>query len=197
MAKAAKKKAKPRQRVSAAAAKRTKFAQAIWQGMGQREAARAAGYKGSDRNLDAYASKMAKHGDVQTELARLREMARGETVRVAEKGDVLGVLTAQAIGGIGRYLRFDDEGKFTGVDLARIQQDGAMHLLHGLEFDAETGQPRRFKFASSQGAIDRLAKLLGWNAPKKHEVRHSDKDLKELSDAELHAYAKKLGVKVG
>ncbi|MCZ7644358.1 MAG: terminase small subunit [Planctomycetota bacterium] len=174
--------------------RRLRFARALFAGRGQLEAAREAGYKDGP-NLKTIASRMAKHADVLEELERLRGPERAAAV--AERDEVLGKLTEQLRGGWAEYLTFTevDDGAggkrlvWTGIDLARLRADGKAHLIEGLEV-TDKGTVK-FKVASSQGASDRLSKLLGWNAPEKHEVDHKGRPVEGMSEAELEAELRK------
>jgi hypothetical protein len=75
------------------------------------------------------------------------------------------------------------------LDLAAAVRSGAAELLEGVEVaETENGARVRVKFPDRQAAVDRLAKLLGWNKPEQHEIKHTT-ELKaivaQLTDEEL------------
>lgn len=181
--------------------RRTKYAQGIHAGLSQREAARAAGYRGSDRNLDIHASKLAKHPEVQAHLAKLR--AAGDRRAVLKREEALRILSQQ-VKGLQGYMQYAErpigpapkEGEedtrvvarvLVGVDLEKLEADGKLHLVEGIKFTHD-GRAE-IRLATVQGALDRLAKLEGWAQPSKHVVAGDaetlQKMLKGLSDEEL------------
>lgn len=179
--------------------RRAKFAQGICAGLNQREAARQAGYKGSDQALDVTASKAMRHPWVQAKLAELRE--RADDAAVATRDELLQGLTADWRRDLGPYMRFNEAGAYAGLDLARLRADGKAHWIEEIEaIDVNLGTAKepipaqrvKVKLASRHGAADRLAKLLGLNAPEKHQHQHEypgigTKPPEEMTPAELDA----------
>ena len=62
-------------------------------------------------------------------------------------------------------------------------KEGCGHLLSAIEITEKS--TRRYRFQTSQAAVDRLARILGWNAPKQHKVEHTQSDFTQMSDVEL------------
>lgn len=158
------------------------FAREVFAGAGRAAAAMAAGYHGNERTLVVSANRLMRHPEVKSELAKLEEMARVKAVATRE--EALELLT--------RQLRFSPKALLTPggtVDLAAAVDSGAIELLEGVEVaDTESGQRIRVKFPDRQAAVDRLAKLLGWNKPEQHEIKHVDglrAVLASMTDEEL------------
>jgi hypothetical protein len=158
------------------------FAREVFAGAGRAAAAIAAGYKGSDRTLAVTANRLMRHPVVVEELARLEAGARVQAIATRE--EALELLT--------RQLRFSPKAFLTEagtLDLGAAVASGAAELLDGVEVsETEDGARVRVRFPDRQAAVDRLAKLLGWNKPEQHEIKHTT-ELKamvaQLTDEEL------------
>lgn len=151
--------------MNAASMKRTKFAQGLYAGKTQRQAARAAGYKGTQKTLDETASSLTHHPEVKAEMARL--MAEHEARAVLARDEALKILTERA--------RFDardlfslDENGAVKIDLAKAYKAGKFSNLVQCRIDV-TGAVT-VKWADPTAAISDLSKLLGWNSPEKKEL---------------------------
>lgn len=149
------------------------FAREVFAGAGRTAAALAAGYHGTEGSLRVTANKLMRHPDVKAELETLEAQARSKAVATRE--EALELLT--------RQLRFSPKALLTPggqVDLAAAVQNGVIEMLEGVEVaDTEAGQRIRVKFPDRQAAVDRLAKLLGWNKPEQHEIKHTN-DLRAM-----------------
>jgi phage terminase small subunit len=149
------------------------FAREVFAGAGRAAAALAAGYHGTEGSLRVTANKLMRHPDVKAELELLEGQAR--TKAVATREEALELLT--------RQLRFSPKALLTtggAIDLAAAVQNGVIEMLEGVEVsDTEVGQRIRVKFPDRQAAVDRLAKLLGWNKPEQHEIKHTN-DLRAM-----------------
>ncbi len=200
-----KKKAK---KPSAAAIKKVKFAQAVFAGKTQRQAAKVAGYKGKRGSVDAQASKLMADPIVAAEVEVLQEKAR--TSAVATRDEVLELLTRQLRADPGAMLakiaqvdqygnpRLDSSGKallMDVIELAKARKAGLLEVADGIEIDKDNCV--KISFPSKHGAIDRLAKLEGWNAPDKHQHEHKLRPAMEMTDAELIAECKKTVAELG
>lgn len=183
--------------------RRVKFSQGIHAGLKQTEAARQAGYQCTGKSLEQVASRLMKHPEVQAHLAKLR--AAGDAKAIADREELLKGLTADWRRDLGPYMRFTEEGLYRGLDLKKLVADGKGHWIEELIFeeskileaaagpDAEPfqvpAQKVKVKFTSRHGAADRIAKLLGLNAPDKHVVASDEAALRKmlagLSDEEL------------
>lgn len=183
--------------------KRLAFARGIFEGKSQRDAALAAGYKPGP-HLDGTASKLCDHADVKEKLAELR--AAADEAALVSRARVLAILSQQ-IEGLQGYMQYAErpigpeppEGQaderprarvLIGVDIEKLEREGKLHLIEGVKFSND-GRPE-IRLATTQGAIDRLAKLLGWNKPEKHqhEHRHAEigtKDPAEMTKEEIDA----------
>lgn len=201
-----------------AAERRAKFCQYIHAGQNQREAARSAGYTGTDKSLNVKGAKLMKHPDVVAHLAKLRE--RGDAEAVATRDELLKGLTADWRRDLGPYMRFDAAGRFSHFDLEALNKDGKTHWIEELTYEEYKGgaalasppaagdpvapEPARrvkVKLVARHGAADRLAKLLGMNAPERHQHQHEypgigTKDPAEMTPAERAAERKALAAKL-
>jgi phage terminase small subunit len=167
--------------------RRRAFARAVFSGMDRAKATREAGYNcKKDNAARVLANHLMKHPDVVAELGKLEAAAR--SVAIASREEALELLTKQ--------MRFSPRlvlASDGSVDLTAAIKSGAAEMLDGVEVsEYETkdggGKKVRVKFPDRQAAIDRLAKLLGWNKPEQHEIKHTA-DLRAalagLTDEEL------------
>lgn len=160
---------------SAANLKKVKFAQSVFGGKSQQDAALAAGYR-PGKGLAAVASKLMKDPVVTAELDRLR--AKADELAVATRREALKVLSAELRADISDFLTFKEvttEGgvtRFPVFDLEKARGMGRLNLLRGIELD-EFGRIKKIKLPDSAAAIDRLAKMLGWNTPEEHHHDHT------------------------
>ena len=166
-----------------------KFAHAYFAEPNGAKAAKAAGYKGDAESRRRTASRVLKRPEVQAELARLAQQTEGAAV--AARKEALETLTRQLRLDLGPYLIFKD-GVLERIDLQKMQADGRTYLLQGVEV-TDDGR-LKVKLPDKQRAIELLAKLEGWMAPREHRV--AQVDVAELSDAELERKAKELGIQV-
>jgi hypothetical protein len=164
-----------------------KFAQAVYAGLSQRDAAVRAGCK-PGRGLDAQASKLARDAVVVAELARLHGQAAEKAA--ADRAELVGKLTEHFRADIGDFVKVVN-GVPT-LDFARLRKKKKTHLIESIEV-TDKGSVK-FKMHSVHGAADRLAKLLGLNAPEKNINMNVGNDAKGMSEAELLAEAKRLGI---
>jgi phage terminase small subunit len=187
----------------AARIRRVKYGQGLAANLTQRAAALAAGYRECP-SLDALASKLAKHPEVQAEIARCQAASRAKAV--AKRRRALEILTQQLEFDLGPYIEEYEApvltltGQALGadgkpmmqkklrIDVKKIKEDKKAHLLAGLEIRKDGSI--KFNLHDKQGAIDRLAKLRGWNKPEK--VQHSGsvglgRDPAQMTQAEIDA----------
>jgi hypothetical protein len=169
--------------------RRKAFARAVFAGSPHNQAARSAGYHGSLRRLSKTASRLMKHPDVIGELGRMGNHARVQAI--AERNETLEFLT--------RQLRFNPLGVLNArgeIDLQRATESGMAELLEGIDVwerktpAGNTIRRIRVRFPDRGAAIDRMAKMLGWNQPEQHEVSHTavlKAALVGLTDEELKA----------
>lgn len=189
--------------MASAQEKRLAFARGIFEGKTQREAALAAGYRDC-RSLDDTASKIAKHPDVLAKLAELN--AAADEKAIVTRDELLRGLSEDYRRDLGPYMLFTETGRYAGLDLKRLKDDGKAHWIDEIESvelnlgTAEAPVPAErvwTKLVSKHAAADRLAKLLGLNAPDQATVRHEypgigTKDPAEMSADEIEAERKKL-----
>jgi phage terminase small subunit len=187
--------------------RKAKFTQALFAGLSQKEAALRAGYKDGP-GIEATASKLAKDKEVRAELARLQGV--GTVAAIAEREEALRLLTEQMRGDLSEFIGFHDavirdaQGEIMKgidgqplmervprIDIEKAMKAGKIHLISAFEI-TDKGNIK-VKLPDVQGAIDRLAKLLGWNLPDKVDIKHSGAPA-SLADAELLAEAKKYGI---
>lgn len=166
------------------------FAQSVFSGKSQREAALAAGYK-SGNGLNVTAARLMKDAVVLAELGRLR--LKSDEQAVATRSEALKVLSAELRATVADFLTFREEPFGTGViqvpalDLEKARGLGSLGLLRELAFD-EHGNVKKIKLPDVDAAVDRLAKMLGWNTPElhTHELRFP-----EMSNREIEAFLTK------
>lgn len=160
--------------------KKVKFAQAVFAGSNQRTAARKAGYKGTD----SQASNLMKDAVVQAEIERLRKAH--EAGAVATRDEILQLLT--------EHLRADMDDFLNAhgmLDLKKAKKRGKLGLIKKYRL---TKEGLGVELHSVQGAADRLADLLGWKAPQKHQ--HSFTPVEQMSMDELRKEAAALRVNI-
>lgn len=139
------------------------------------EAAAAAGYKRGS-SLKVTACNLLKHAFVQKRLAELK--AKHETKTVLQRDEALLLLTRQARFDARDFVTFVPvldvlTGKPTKqlapvLDLKKAEAAGVLDLLEGFEITDKGGL--RVKWPDRVAAIDRIGKIVGWNAPEKVEV---------------------------
>ena len=166
-----------------------KFAHGLFEGRSQAEAARSAGYKGSAKSLDSVASRLTHHPEVCAELERLRASHAADAV--ASREELLRRHTEAVRFDLGPYLLFDEQGRCLGLDVKRMLEDGKTHLIQSLDAVGLPGKMGahkiRLKLEDRQGAADRIARLMGYNAPEKHHHEVKDRPVEEMSEVELEA----------
>lgn len=155
-----------------AKARRVKFAQGLAGGqLNQEQAAIEAGYKPGP-GLKGQASRLAKHADVLAEMAKIQAAAAEKAkATLAETLELLtrhvrtgGILNEDGTLNVQRVVEMDRQGcleNFEETETSYTDRDG----------NTERTIRRKVKLESRHGAIDRLAKLVGWNKPE--EVKHS------------------------
>jgi len=171
------------------AARRRSFARLVFAGLPHNLSARRAGYQGNLRILSKTAARLMKHPDVKGEVERLENHARAKAI--AERQETLEFLT--------RQMRFsprqvmNDRGQ---IDMQRATETGTVNLLDRIDVTERktehgaTVRRIRVQFPDRGAAIDRLAKMLGWNKPELHEVTHTAglrAALAKLTDEELRS----------
>jgi phage terminase small subunit len=164
------------------------FAQAIHAGLDQGAAAQKAGYAGSQ----AHASRLMRDKVVQAELARLRTVSEAEAV--ATRDEILKVLTKHLRASVADFVTVAG-----GVDLAAAKEAGKLDALQGVQVSEHNGENGistnvRVELHSVQGAADRLARMLGYNAPEKVEHKVELRRVEEMTLEELEAEAKRFGI---
>lgn len=182
-------------------ARALKFAHAYWKTGCGAEAARQAGYKGSADSLKRMATRILGRADVQAEIERLR--AESAAQAVVGRSEALTRWSEQVIFDVGPFIKriteteLDGEGNEREVqrlalDLEAMVSAGKGHLISSVELKPDGTV--RVKFPDRQRALQELARLEGWYSSERHEVHHTVGDLGKLSDAELVAKCKELGI---
>ena len=152
--KKAKKKKEP---TNVATLRRATFVNRILAGDTQTDAARKAGYTGTPEALRVTACRLMAHPEVSDALKEQHD--EDERRFQSKRNKIIERLLEQAAGEIGEYFEFNEYGHWTGIDLKRLKKDRKMYLLDGIE---STKFGLKYKFATMHGAVDRLAKMLGW-----------------------------------
>lgn len=177
-----------------------KFADLVFGGATGPKAAAACGYGGSSQALRNAASRLMKRAGVKKRLEELRA-ASAEKAH-ATLDEALTILTEQLRGDLGPYLKSVEEELIPGsgvkfqtwaIDIEKMKQDGKTHLLAGVEI-TDKGTIR-VKTYDKQGAIDRLAKLFGWNKPEKVDHGGTIAVVQEMTQEELAKRAMELAKK--
>lgn len=189
-----KKAKKPSVKPSAANVKKAKFAQGVFSGKTQRQAAKDAGYKGKPANVDTHASRLMVDPVVAAEVDVLQE--RGRASAIATRDEVMQLLTAQMRANVDDLLKTmgDEDRPFTRIDLEKARKAGLLGLAESVEIDKDGCI--KVSFPGKHGAIDRLAKMLSWFAPEKLLHEHRLRPAAELPDIELMAEYKKTVAKL-
>ncbi|MBE7465313.1 MAG: hypothetical protein HS116_17685 [Planctomycetes bacterium] len=73
-------------------------------------------------------------------------------------------------------------------------EDGKTHLIQSLDAvelpGPEGARKIRVRLEDRQAAADRIARLMGYNAPEKHEHEAKGRPIESMSDEELEAAAR-------
>jgi hypothetical protein len=151
------------------------FAIGLAKGLTLIEAARQAGYKGNDNVLKTTGSRLSRHPSV---IARMKEVEQA-TLEAAKAGREEAIRTATAIMR-GSLVPFVSGG---GLSIANVTPE----QLAGVESIRVTSSDKGSSIAITLdrlGAVDRLAKMLGWNVPEEVNVNATrDEDAKALQIA--------------
>lgn len=151
------------------------YARLVFEGYEQTEALRKIGETGSQQKLHVKGSRWRRSKIVEDEIQRLRDEAGKKAIITRE--ECIKILADHARGSLGHFIKAGENGDFY-FDLDEARSQNKMHLLEQVELEefyvkgAQSGlvKIKKFKLHSVQGAIDRLAKLEGWNAPEKVEA---------------------------
>jgi hypothetical protein len=147
------------------------FAIGLAKGKTQLEAAREAGYKGSDNVLRATAGRLVKHPSV---IARMKEV-EAATFEAAKAGreEAIRINTAMLRARLSWFV------KDGFINLKDIPPEA----IDSLDSIAVSDKGVRITLDRG-GASDRLAKMLGWNVPEEVNVNATrDEDAKALQIA--------------
>ena len=142
--------------------KQEAFCQAMLVSDNASEAYRAAYSTKGGRSVNVNASRLLALPHVAARVQELRDRAADKAV--AERHEALVELTMIARGRVGSFLR--DDGS---IDVAKLAKAGP-ELESFQLVDTEHGQRVTIKLRDPIRAIERLAKMLGWDAPDKLEV---------------------------
>jgi len=141
--------------------KQEAFCQAMVVSDNASEAYRAA-YSTKGGSVSPNASRLLALPHVAARVQELRDRAADKAV--AERREALVELTRIARGRLGNYLREDGT-----IDVAKLADAGPEVESFQL-VDTEHGQRASIKLRDPIRAIERLAKMLGWDQPDKLEV---------------------------
>lgn len=127
----------------------------------QARAAIKAGY--SKKTAHVQACVLLKNPKIQAEFDRLRD--RAQTKAIMEYQEACEILTAIARSNVSDYI-----GKRSGK--IELHAGDPRALLEAVQRqDGRRNPILKFKLNSKVGAIERLAKLKGWDAPERHETK--------------------------
>lgn len=147
------------------------FVHAVARGLTGPEAAREAGYTGQPESLRKAAYRLRKNPVVQAELARIRQEDRGRAL--ARRREVLEVLTRQLRATLADCFDVQEAGTKGKVRRLVVNEARALAVCEKVRRDPSTGKIVSLELPSVQGAVDRLARLLGWFPTEKHQVEHN------------------------
>lgn len=164
---------------NASTVRRVRFAQLVFSGVDQKNAALQAGYKDGP-GIESLASRLMKDGVVQRELERLR--AQGEKDAIAKKEEAERLLTADMRASFADFLTPDGQ-----LDLKAVKKLGRV-----VKAFTVSDKGVRIELQDRHGAIDRLAKLNGWYKPEKQEVTVTGPQPEQLTDEQLAEELKQL-----
>lgn len=180
-------------------AKHEAFARAIVEGKNNREAYRAAGYKGNDAAVDASASRLLSDAKVSARVKELQETAADASVMAAR--EVLQELTKLARANMADYMRVGPDGDPV-LDFGALNRDQAAALVEvtvedftdGRGDDARDVRRVKFKLADKRAALVDLGRHHKLFADR---IEHTGRDgapiavtkAAALSDDELAAIA--------
>lgn len=147
-------------------------------------AALRAGY--SARTARSQGQRLLTGVDIQNEVSRHREAVEGAALLSYEES--LRILSAMARGNVGDYLDADGH-----IDMERLKRHcpeavQSIETRSTTDDDGTTTVVTKFRLCDRVRALERLAKLRGWDQPSKvqtEDVTPARHDLSKLTDAEL------------
>jgi hypothetical protein len=116
------------------------------------EAARLAGYKGSDQTLAQVGAENLRKPHIAALIGK-----RVET-EAMEADEVLQLLSDHARASLADFLTFPDNGRSPFVDLAKAQKLGKLHLIKKLDTHELTGTVKTIWLHDAQSALALLGK---------------------------------------
>jgi len=139
------------------------------------EAARRAGYSAKTANVAA--SKLLKNPRVQAAIKEIQDQTRSESIMEYE--EACKILSSIARGKAGDY--FDD---YDRVNIHHLKLKNA-HAVASIKQQMGDGYPvLQFRLHDKIQALERLAKLRGWDAPERHEVNYTVTPPEDEDDTE-------------
>ena len=186
--------------MGAADERQLRFADLVHGGAAGPDAAAKCGYTGSRQSLSRAATRLMQRPEVVARLAALR--AASASAAIAAKDEALRSLTEQLRFDLGPYIIFSEAGEYLRLDIEKLKKDGKTGLLHSIDVTKQTvgttpGEEviwetrTKLKLHDKHGAIDRLAKMLGWNAPEK-VVHTGTLDVQGMTTEEVQKRAREL-----
>lgn len=150
-------------------------------------AATRAGY--SPRTCYSSGQRLLNNVEIQTAIKRHTDAAT--TANIMEYAEACEILTAVARGNVGDYL--GDDG---AIDIDRIrkvcpQAVQGIDVTTQVDRDGNVSHITKFRLADRVRALERLAKLRGWDQPAKvqtEDVTPARYDLSRLNDEQLAAF---------
>lgn len=143
--------------------KKAKFCLALFSGKTARDSAIEAGYK-DGKGIDVTALRLTRDNFVVKELERLR--VRAEHRAILKREEALSILSMQARGNLGDFIAFKGKGKARTITYDFIHAADKLHLLQEIQITEATEdspQKIRIKLHDPQAAIEKIARMLGWN----------------------------------
>jgi len=108
-----------------------------------------------------------------------------DTKEIATVQECAEILTRQIRGQIQDYWTFDGDGRWTGIDMKRLKEDGKAYLLEEIQLKEKAVV---YKWAKPRCSIETLAKIMGWanETPKHLTVNITDQIVNVLNERYGH-----------
>jgi len=140
--------------------RRAKFVREFLRTGNAAEAARRAGY--SQRVARQQGADLLSKPDVQAAIAKAR--ARAEEQGILNLVEAKRILSRIARARLGAFIEPD-----SSIAIERVRK-AAQEIGEFEVSDTDAGRRRRIKLRDPVAAIERLARLSGWDAPERHQI---------------------------
>ncbi len=146
-----------------------------------------AGYRKSGARVTA--SRLLTKSNIQRKIAEFQQKAQSAAIMTLE--EALEVLSQIARGRVADYIDADGRLDLQAIATANPSAIQAIEVTETKGGKGRSVEVTKFRLRDPQGAIERIAKMLGWDKPDKHEHEFTSfADLmKAVSDAENAGHA--------